>query len=94
MWFRKNKLEPSTFWEDWNREQIARIRRGEPIMWPPGTPPEIVRRSQEIDRLNDQLSVAMRRKQDEDWAGWSPKQRKRARRNGEYYGEDRPLGGE
>ncbi len=58
MWFRKNKLEPSTFYEDWYREQIARIRRGEPVQWLSGTPPEIVRSSREIDRLNAKLDEA------------------------------------
>ncbi len=92
MWFRKKKpyvdITPT---QDWYEEQIARIRRGEPIAWLPGTPAYIVRRSQEIDRLNEQLTrVAMRRRQDEDWAGWTPEQRERARQNGEYYGEDRP----
>jgi len=33
--------------------------------------------------------TAMRRKQDEDWASWTPKQREKARNNGEFYGEDR-----
>ena len=56
MWFRKKQeYEPSTFWEDWNREQIARIRRGKPIMWLVGTPVNIRLRSLEIDRLNAKL---------------------------------------
>ena len=33
--------------------------------------------------------AAMRRKQDEDWASWTPEQRQKARLNGEYYGEER-----
>ncbi len=56
MWFRKKKLEPSTFsWVDWNQQQMGRIRRGESIEWPPGTPAYIVQRSQEIDRLKAEL---------------------------------------
>ena len=41
------------------------------------------------ERIGRQLRAAMYRKQDKDWQSWSPKQRKRARQNGEYYGEDR-----
>jgi hypothetical protein len=56
MWFRKKQeYEPSTFYQDWYKEQIARIRQGEPIMWLPGTPVDIRLRSLEIDRLNAKL---------------------------------------
>ena len=57
MWFWKKK-EPmvfSTFYSDHYREQIERIRRGEPIDWPPGAPINIRLRSMEIDRLNAKL---------------------------------------
>ena len=43
----------------------------------------------DAEQIGRQLRAAMRRKQDEDWWSWTPKQRKRARRNGEFYGEDR-----
>ena len=41
------------------------------------------------EEIGQQLRAAMHRRQDEDWESWSPKQRERARQNGEYYGEDR-----
>ncbi len=64
MWFRKKKpIEFERFnFADYYEEQINRIRRGEPIEWLPGTPPEIVQRSQEIDRLNARLDEAERLK--------------------------------
>ena len=49
------KQEPmasSTFWQDWNKEQVERIRRGEPIQWLPGTPMNIRVKSELLDRLN------------------------------------------
>ncbi len=52
---KKEPLVASTFYEDWAKEQIARIRRGESVMWLPGTRPEIVVASAEIDRLNAKL---------------------------------------
>lgn len=41
------------------------------------------------EQIGRQLRAAIRRRQDKDWEGWSPSQRRRARRNGEFYGEDR-----
>jgi len=32
---------------------------------------------------------ALHRKQDKDWESWNPKQREKARKNGEFYGDDR-----
>ena len=52
-------------------------------------PLDVILRSAEMDRLNDRVRLALRRKQDKDWENWSPKQRKQARQNGEYYGEER-----
>ncbi|KKN75245.1 hypothetical protein LCGC14_0382440 [marine sediment metagenome] len=49
--FRKKPVE----FEEYYKEQINRIRRGEPIVWLPGTPKEILRSSAEIDRLNAKL---------------------------------------
>ena len=40
---------------DYYKEQIERVRRGEPIAWLPGTPEYIVAASKEIDKLNDKL---------------------------------------
>ncbi len=36
-----------------------------------------------------QALAALRRMQDQDWESWDPKQREKARQNGEFYGEDR-----
>jgi hypothetical protein len=59
MWFRKKEIEFERFsFEEYYKEQIERIRRGEPIAWLPGTPLNIRLRSQEIDKLNAKLDEA------------------------------------
>ena len=96
--FPKKSCVLSTSWTDWGQEQTERIRRGEPIQWMmrpdimagrnlPSL--DIIFHSVEMDRLNDRVRLALRRKQDSDWESWSPKQREQARQNGEYYGKER-----
>lgn len=55
--FRKQPTEFERFsMAKYYQEQIDRIRRGEPVMWLPGTPTEILVASEEIDRLNAELN--------------------------------------